>query len=104
MKHVVSIVYSDPSHELMSMKGRTKSTNYVVEARNPPEAQLRASSYFRSMGYKVHSAVVNEQKVEDTPVVIKEEAEQIDEDDQVPGRRDRKVFSEALEDPEEYRG
>ena len=65
MKHIVSVTYSDPGHEFMSMKGRTKSTNYVVEARNPSEAQLRASSYFRSMGYKIHSAVVNEQKKEE---------------------------------------
>ena len=79
MKHIVTVTYSDPSHEMMSMKGRTKSTNYMVEARNAPEAQLRASSYFRSMGYKIHSAVVNEQKAEAVPAVLKEEVEQIDE-------------------------
>ena len=81
MKHIVTVTYSDPGHEFMSMKGRTKSTNYMVEARNPSEAQLRASSYFRSMGYKIHSAVVNEQKTEvpSAPAVLKEEVEQIDE-------------------------
>mgnify|MGYP003350760822 CR=1 FL=1 len=81
MKHIVSVTYSDPGHEFMSMKGRTKSTNYVVEARNPSEAQLRASSYFRSMGYKIHSAVVNEQKAEvpAAPAVIKEEVELVAE-------------------------
>ena len=79
MKHIVSVTYSDPGHEFMSMKGRTKSTNYVVEARDASEAQNRASSRFRSMGYKVHSAVVNEQKAEAVPAVLKEEVEQIDE-------------------------
>ena len=85
MKHIVTVTYSDPGHEFISLRGRTQSTNYVVEARDIPEAQNRASSYFRSMGYKVHSAVVNEQKVEDTPVVIKEEAEQIED------RTDREI-------------
>ena len=64
MKHIVTVTYSDPGHEFISLRGRTKSTNYVVEARDVPEAQNRASSYFRSMGYKIHSAVVNEQKME----------------------------------------
>lgn len=81
MKHVVKVTYSDPTHDFMSMKGRTKSTNYVVEARNDNEAQLRASSYFRSMGYKIHSATIVEQKKEvpAAPAVLKEEAEQVDE-------------------------
>ena len=81
MKHIVKVTYSDPTHDFMSMKGRTKSTNYVVEARNDNEAQLRASSYFRSMGYKIHSATIVEQKKEvpAAPAVLKEEAEQVDE-------------------------
>lgn len=64
MKHIVQLTVSNPSHEFISMRGRTKQQNYIAEGRDESEAINRATRHFRTLGFKVHSAVIVEQKVE----------------------------------------
>jgi hypothetical protein len=64
MKHIVKLTLSNPSHEHVSMRMRTKQQDYITEGRDESEAINRAARHFQSLGFKVHSAVIVEQKVE----------------------------------------
>lgn len=77
MKHIINLIVSNPSHEFVSLRSKMHNKNFVVEAYDELEAINRATQKFRSLGFKVHSALV-EQKVEiqkpvkDEPVVLSE--------------------------------
>jgi hypothetical protein len=64
MKHIVKLTLSNPSHEHVSMRMRMKQQDYITEGRDESEAINRAARHFQSLGFKVHSAVIVEQKVE----------------------------------------
>jgi hypothetical protein len=64
MKHIVKLTVSNPSHDFISMRSRIKQQDYITEARNESEAINRAARHFNALGFKVHSAVIVEQKVE----------------------------------------
>ena len=73
MKHIVKLTVSNPSHDFISMRGKTKQQDYITEARDESEAINRAARHFRALGFKVHSAVIVEQKVEiPEPVALAE--------------------------------
>jgi len=73
MKHIVKLTVSNPSHDFISMRGKTKQQDYITEARDESEAINRAARHFRALGFKVHSAVIVEQKVETPePVALAE--------------------------------
>lgn len=73
MKHIVKLTVSNPSHDFISMRSRIKQQDYITEARNESEAINRAARHFRTLGFKVHSAVIVEQKVElPEPVALAE--------------------------------
>lgn len=79
MKHVINLVVSQPGHEFVSMRSRTQQKTYLQEARDADEAINRATRHFRTLGFKVHSAVVSEQKqpevkVESAPQALSESA------------------------------
>lgn len=62
MKHIVNLIVSNPSHEFVSMRSRTHEKSYLQEGRTPEEAINRATRHFRTLGFKVHSATIQEQK------------------------------------------
>lgn len=64
MKHIVKLTLSNPSHEHISMRTRMKQQDYITEGKDESEAINRATRHFRTLGFKVHSAVIVEQKVE----------------------------------------
>jgi hypothetical protein len=64
MKHIVQLTLSNPSHEHVSLRGRINQQNFIAEGRDESEAINRATRHFRTLGFKVHSAVIVEQKVE----------------------------------------
>ena len=64
MKHIVKLTLSNPSHEHVSMRMHRKQQDYITEGRDESEAINRAARHFQSLGFKVHSAVIVEQKVE----------------------------------------
>ena len=73
MKHIVKLTVSNPSHDFISMRSRIKQQDYITEARDESEAINRAARHFRTLGFKVHSAVIVEQKVElPEPVALAE--------------------------------
>jgi hypothetical protein len=72
MKHIVKLTLSNPSHEHVSMRMRMKQQDYITEGRDESEAINRAARHFQSLGFKVHSAVIVEQKVE-TPEPVNAE-------------------------------
>ena len=65
MKYIVNLVVSQPDHEFVSMRSRMHEKTYMQEARDDQEALNRAANRFRALGFKVHSAVISEQKIED---------------------------------------
>lgn len=62
MKHIVNLVVSQPGHEFVSMRSRTQQKTYMQEARSVDEAINRATRHFRTLGFKVHTATIQEQK------------------------------------------
>jgi len=62
MKYIVELTISNPSHEHISLRKVQKKTNFVVEANNEPEAILRATRKFRSLGNYVHEATIVAEK------------------------------------------
>ena len=80
MKHIVEIKYTNPSHEHVSLRRRVETVNRVVEAQNAEEAMNRAANQQRALGFRIQSATIVEQKVEEPKVkMIAEEVEQVDE-------------------------
>jgi hypothetical protein len=83
MKHIVNLVLSQPYHEHVSLRSRTKSHNHIVEARTAEEAMNRASRQYTALGYKVHTATIVEQKIEKSEpkqnVVLETKEEPIEE-------------------------
>ena len=76
MKHVVELKYTNPSHEHVSLRRRVETVNRVVEAQNAEEALNRAANQQRSLGFRIQSANIVEQKVEEpTTELISEETE-----------------------------
>ena len=67
MKHIVSLIVSQPGHEFVSMRSRTQQKTYMQEARSVDEAINRATRHFRTLGFKVHTATVQEQKAPEAP-------------------------------------
>ncbi len=65
MKHVVELKYTNPSHEHVSLRRRVETINRVVEAQNAEEALNRAANQQRALGFRIQSANVVEQKVEE---------------------------------------
>ena len=62
MKHIVSLVVSQPDHDFVSMRSRRHEKTYLQEARSPEEAINRAARHFKSLGFMVHAATIQEQK------------------------------------------
>ena len=76
MKHVVELKYTNPSHEHVSLRRRVETINRVVEAQNAEEALNRAANQQRALGFRIQSANVVEQKVEEpTTEVLSEDVE-----------------------------
>jgi hypothetical protein len=76
MKHVVELKYTNPSHEHVSLRRRVETVNRVVEAQSADEALNRAANQQRSLGFRIQSANIVEQKVEElTSELISEETE-----------------------------
>ena len=76
MKHVVELKYTNPSHEHVSLRRRVETVNRVVEAQNANEALNRAANQQRALGFRIQSANIVEQKVEEpTTELISEETE-----------------------------
>jgi hypothetical protein len=76
MKHIVEIKYTNPSHEHVSLRRRVETVNRVVEAQSADEALNRAANQQRSLGFRIQSANVVEQKVEEpTTEVLSEDVE-----------------------------
>ena len=76
MKHVVELKYTNPSHEHVSLRRRVETVNRVVEAQNANEALNRAANQQRALGFRIQSANVVEQKVEEpTTEVLSEDVE-----------------------------
>lgn len=63
MKHIVNLVVSQPGHEFVSMRSKTYQKSCLQEARSPEEAILCATRKFKNLGFKVHTATIEEQKV-----------------------------------------
>jgi len=80
MKHVVELKYTNPSHEHVSLRRRVETVNRVVEAQSADEALNRAANQQRSLGFRIQSANIVEQKVEEpTTQIFSEEVESVDE-------------------------
>jgi len=76
MKHVVELKYTNPSHEHVSLRRRIETINRVVEAQSTEEALNRAANQQRALGFRIQSANIVEQKVEEpTTELISEETE-----------------------------
>jgi len=76
MKHVVELKYTNPSHEHVSLRRRVETVNRVVEAQSADEALNRAANQQRSLGFRIQSANIVEQKIEEsTSALISEETE-----------------------------
>ena len=65
MKHVVELKYTNPEHEHVSLRRRVETINRVVEAQSPDEALNRAANQQRALGFRIQSASIIEQKVEE---------------------------------------
>lgn len=80
MKHVVELKYTNPSHEHVSLRRRVETVNRVVEAQTEDEALNRAANQQRSLGFRIQSANIVEQKVEEpTTQILSEETESVEE-------------------------
>lgn len=80
MKHVVELKYTNPSHEHVSLRRRVETVNRVVEAQTPDEALNRAANQQRSLGFRIQSANIVEQKIEEPNAeVIAEEVAAVEE-------------------------
>ena len=76
MKHVVELKYTNPSHEHVSLRRRVETVNRVVEAQSAEEALNRAANQQRSLGFRIQSANIVEQRVEEPTIeLISEETE-----------------------------
>lgn len=76
MKHIVELKYTNPSHEHVSLRRRVETINRVVEAQSTEEALNRAANQQRALGFRIQSANIVEQKVEEpTTELISEETE-----------------------------
>jgi hypothetical protein len=76
MKHIVELQYTNPSHEHVSLRRRVETVNRVVEAQSEEEALNRAANQQRALGFRIQSANVVEQKVEEpTTEVLSEDVE-----------------------------
>lgn len=64
MKHVVELKYTNPAHEHVSLRRRVETINRVVEAQSADEALNRAANQQRSLGFRIQSANIVEQKEE----------------------------------------
>ena len=74
MKHVVEVKYTNPSHEHVSFRNRVETVNRVVEAQSADEALNRAANQQRALGFRIQSANILEQKVEEpTTEILSEE-------------------------------
>ena len=66
MKHIVELQYTNPSHEHVSLRRRVETVNRVVEAQSEEEALNRAANQQRALGFRIQSANIIEQKVEES--------------------------------------
>jgi len=79
MKHVVELQYTNPSHEHVSLRRRVETVNRVVEAQSEEEALNRAANQQRALGFRIQSANIIEQKVEESTTEVLSEETELDE-------------------------
>ena len=79
MKHVVELQYTNPSHEHVSLRRRVETVNRVVEAQSEEEALNRAANQQRALGFRIQSANIIEQKVEESKTEVLSEDVELDE-------------------------
>ena len=79
MKHIVELQYTNPSHEHVSLRRRVETVNRVVEAQSEEEALNRAANQQRALGFRIQSANIIEQKVEESKTEVLSEDVELDE-------------------------
>jgi hypothetical protein len=79
MKHIVELQYTNPSHEHVSLRRRVETVNRVVEAQSEEEALNRAANQQRALGFRIQSANIIEQKVEESTTEVLSEETELDE-------------------------
>ena len=79
MKHIVELQYTNPSHEHVSLRRRVETVNRVVEAQSEEEALNRAANQQRALGFRIQSANIIEQKVEESKTEVLSEDVELEE-------------------------